>query len=707
MNMTSEFSDTSRGTGKIIQAELRRVPMSALEVSALNPRTDLQEERIAELQGSIREKGFDPAFPLIVRPIAGERYEIAAGQRRFLASKREGLAELPCSVRVMSDLEVLEVGLLENVQRESLSALEEARGYARLMQMGQSVEAIAQALGVSLGHVQKRLMLLRLEGSKVADALQRGEISTKHGLILSSVPSKALREELLEKTLRPAESSGVLSVEELERLIKLDYMRELPVGAFDREDEQLVPVQWSTATGERVAGGKCSDCPHVDRKPRAWLCLNPECLREKEAAAHERWAREAQVPEQNRWTKSFRENNALLNCARSDLSFSAPYVALNEVPSCDDELRRGVENVPTWRKLLKGTDVPVTVLRLRRGDELEVVEREVAIEAARTAELAKPADERVFKPAKVESAMAAKPAGDEDSFPGLKREEEGRRRVEAEAREREAQRRLGVALCRAVEEKGRGLKLPEEFVKLALDALVSCVIEHGDEVELREWMGWTVAKEETVADGVRRHVKALEGTMRHGVLVVLLTLMHLGEARAKAVQAWAKVLGVNVKQVREAVEAEMEAEREEQEQVRASVFPLAWRERKEKAAEFQWNEAGAATNADEGEVAFEAALGVEVKAWVLVARSENGWHPGWRVMWADAADGVQEQACLRIATAYGSRALAVRAALVAMQAEAKVQPEVTEALGKLLEAKPSRPSRSGRATGAAKKGGTK
>jgi ParB family chromosome partitioning protein len=162
----------------------RRVPIELIRPSAFQPRRRFAEDELDALAQSIREKGILQA--LLVRPIDGEEpaFELVAGERRWRAAQRVGMHEVPVIVRPLADFEALEIALVENLQREDLSALEEAEAYSRLMEeFGRTQGAMAEAVGKSRSHVANTLRLLSLP-APVRHRLDQGELSAGHARAL-------------------------------------------------------------------------------------------------------------------------------------------------------------------------------------------------------------------------------------------------------------------------------------------------------------------------------------------------------------------------------------------------------------------------------------------------------------------------------------------------------------------------------------------
>jgi len=154
----------------------RQMALTELRVSPLQPRRVFDEATLAELAASIAEKGV--LQPLLVRPCE-DGFEIVAGERRFRAAQRAGLDRVPVVVRELSDQETLEIAIVENLQREDLNPVEEARAFRQLMGYGLTQEAVAQAVGKSRSAVANTLRLLTLPAA-AQEALESGVISAGH-----------------------------------------------------------------------------------------------------------------------------------------------------------------------------------------------------------------------------------------------------------------------------------------------------------------------------------------------------------------------------------------------------------------------------------------------------------------------------------------------------------------------------------------------
>ena len=200
------------------QNDISRVHIDALAPNPRQPRRNFAPEALEELAASIRSQGLVQA--LLVRPLGEERYEIVAGERRWRAARLAGLAEVPVLVRDLNDMEVMAAALIENLQREDLNPLEEARALAGLReQFGLSQDELASTLGKSRPAVANALRLLNL-GQAAQACLEEGQISAGHARALLGLSDAGAQNELLERsvqhklTVREAEYAATLYKEE-------------------------------------------------------------------------------------------------------------------------------------------------------------------------------------------------------------------------------------------------------------------------------------------------------------------------------------------------------------------------------------------------------------------------------------------------------------------------------------------------------------
>ncbi len=176
--------------------------IASIQPNPEQPRRAFATDELDELASSIRERGV--LQPILVRPLpgAGAEYQIVAGERRWRAAQRAGLHVIPALVRDLADQEVIEVALIENIQRADLNALEEARGYeAMARRFERSPDAIAKVVGKSRSHVANTLRLMKLPQA-IQDHLESGRLTAGHARALLDLgDATGLAEQVIKRGL--------------------------------------------------------------------------------------------------------------------------------------------------------------------------------------------------------------------------------------------------------------------------------------------------------------------------------------------------------------------------------------------------------------------------------------------------------------------------------------------------------------------------
>lgn len=202
--------------------------ISELQPNRQQPRKEFDEKSLAELADSISQHGI--LQPLLVRPLLDGGYQIVAGERRFRAARMAGLTEVPVVIRDLSDSETMQLALIENLQREDLSPVEEAMGYKKLMDSySLSQEEIARVVGKSRPAIANSLRLLSLP-DEVLKLISDGKLSAGHGKALLAFKN----EYEMEKAAHLAAAEDI-SVRELERMAKRSNK------SAEQEAEKLKP----------------------------------------------------------------------------------------------------------------------------------------------------------------------------------------------------------------------------------------------------------------------------------------------------------------------------------------------------------------------------------------------------------------------------------------------------------------------------------
>jgi ParB family chromosome partitioning protein len=206
------LSDNEQQEALIRGERVVEVPLSAIAANPHQPRKSFSEEKIRELADSIREKGV--LQPLLLRPSTRGGYEIVAGERRFRAAEMLGYGTIPAVIRDVPDRELLEIALVENIQREDLDPVELAGALQRLQaECGYTHQDLAQRLGKDRTSITNALRLLRLP-EKVRLAVSRADITAGHARALAGLPTAEAQEHWCARVMREG-----LSVRALEGLL--------------------------------------------------------------------------------------------------------------------------------------------------------------------------------------------------------------------------------------------------------------------------------------------------------------------------------------------------------------------------------------------------------------------------------------------------------------------------------------------------------
>jgi ParB family chromosome partitioning protein len=193
--------------------EFTEIDIDLIEPNHLQPRTRFDEAQLEELAQSIKLNGV--VQPILARKIEGERYQIVAGERRWRAAQRAGIKRIPAVVREIPDEKMLELALIENIQRQELNAIEEAYAYKRLIEtLELTQEAVAQRVGRDRTFITNYLRLLRLP-EDIQRLVEDNKISMGHARALLGVDNAEIQRKIANNTV----SQG-LSVREVEKAVK-------------------------------------------------------------------------------------------------------------------------------------------------------------------------------------------------------------------------------------------------------------------------------------------------------------------------------------------------------------------------------------------------------------------------------------------------------------------------------------------------------
>lgn len=219
-NANTDITTTTTG----VTGGVSLLPISAIEANPFNPRTNFEKEALEELSQSIRIHGI--IQPLTVRKLGQDNYQLISGERRFRASQLAGLTEVPAYVRIANDQAMLEMALVENIQREDLNAVEVALSYQLLIdEIGLTQEQLAQKISKSRSSITNHLRLLKLP-AEIQLGVRDNLISMGHARALVSAGEEDRQLDLYRQII-----DFQLSVRDLEELIRSGLSKEEPVTA--------------------------------------------------------------------------------------------------------------------------------------------------------------------------------------------------------------------------------------------------------------------------------------------------------------------------------------------------------------------------------------------------------------------------------------------------------------------------------------------
>jgi ParB family chromosome partitioning protein len=245
------------GEPEIAREGTRSVPIEFLRPSTLQPRRHFGEDELAALAESVRAKGV--MQPLLVRRVAddNEQYEIIAGERRWRAAQLAGCHELPVVVYALSDREALEVALLENVQRQDLTPLEEAEGYRRLIdEFGHTQDELGRSLGKSRSHIANLIRLLNLPGP-LRTLLESGQLSAGHArALLGAIDPAPLARQVVARGLNVRQTEALVRNER--QAIKLGGARNRDADTVALERDLASRLGLPVRLQPKASGGTLS-----------------------------------------------------------------------------------------------------------------------------------------------------------------------------------------------------------------------------------------------------------------------------------------------------------------------------------------------------------------------------------------------------------------------------------------------------------------
>lgn len=372
--------------------QITKVDRHIIHRCETQPRKHFDASELEELSASMKAHGFNPAWPLLVRAsrtIEGH-LELVAGERRYRTAESLGIDEVPVIVQELDDQTMFELQLVENVQRSSLTALEEARAYVRMRdEFGYELEAIAQKVGKCYDTIAMRITMLRAPESmqQLLDKPGSG-IAERHLVLVARVPDKKMREECAKMVIagdwdHRLQEQVPLTVRRTAQLIREKFMVSLKSPAWSVDDAELLPD-----------AGPCSGCQYLAKNFLAgtddlqegkagkggvepMTCCNPACFDRKKEAAYQRAC--AQKKASGVAPLSSREKKETFH-EDGRVKYDSVWVPVTDrAPSHITQIYDD-KKAPTYERLLESAKVaPEKKLgQLQDGKVVEMIKRDVA-----------------------------------------------------------------------------------------------------------------------------------------------------------------------------------------------------------------------------------------------------------------------------------------------------------------------------------------
>ena len=240
-----------------LETSINKLPISDLISNKFQPRRIFEEDNLQDLANSIKERGI--IQPIIVRKSADQnsKYEIIAGERRWLAAQKAGLHEVPVVITDVGDLKSLEFAIIENVQRQDLNAIEEARGYQRLIEeFSYDQQKVAKFIGKSRSHIANFLRLLTLP-VEVLKLIEVKKLSVGHAKILVGLNNiESIAKKIIEKNLSVRQSEKLVQIFKIKKqtfkLLKDPNLKALELSIMDKIGLNVLIKNKKNNTGSLV-----------------------------------------------------------------------------------------------------------------------------------------------------------------------------------------------------------------------------------------------------------------------------------------------------------------------------------------------------------------------------------------------------------------------------------------------------------------------
>jgi len=573
---------------------IHEIPIGEIEPHPAN-RDEFDEQKTSDMEDSLRANG--QLTPALLRPISGGRYQLIAGERRWRGCKEVGIPTLRAVIRNYSDEQALEILIWENLERENLSELQEARLYQALMDMkdgeGRNVYTLERIAEKRFGDVKKlsrvaRVLKLNALPDLMKKALKAGTINTRHAFLVARIADPTMREQAAKEVLKDPYGSGPMTVERAQRHIAEEFQVSVKGAKFDKESSTILSEEVKQKLGFTGEPGEkndssCERCQWLAKNNPAFegdlavkskdgksqpgidpqTCTFAACYGAKMEAL---WMLQA-LPFAQKHGLTVRSIRAFKDGGDRFVDYSQGRLfitgRLNDTRVLVEEKIEGFQiglksdempaKVPTWREVIKGAEVPMEVIAGPKGEPILIADKALAIMAGKRArpELFAGATSGIAKKDMTPAELAEQEAAEKEAAAKQKRESAISNGTRAGAiRE----------LMDKIREKGAGVGL--------LQSLIRATIENVNNLE--QCLEWWFGREIPEWDDLGHDELAEQWLAGLGVndLWALLTLLSVGDdlsysynaaSGCRDFDALCDEYGIEIKAVKQRVTKEYDA----------------------------------------------------------------------------------------------------------------------------------------------------
>lgn len=258
-NSDTDITSSSAGASGIV-GSISMLPISSIEANPFNPRTNFEKEALQELSTSIKQHGI--IQPLTVRKLGRDKYQLISGERRFRAAQLANITEVPAYVRIANDQTMLEMALVENIQREDLNPIEVALSYQRLIEeCSLTQDQLSQKISKSRSSITNHLRLLKLP-APIQAGVKESKITMGHARALVSAGDEETQVALFERVVQEK-----LSVRDIEAILRGETVREQAPSTEEKPKNSKIAISENEYTFKEHLGDRLSTKVEIRKSP--------------------------------------------------------------------------------------------------------------------------------------------------------------------------------------------------------------------------------------------------------------------------------------------------------------------------------------------------------------------------------------------------------------------------------------------------------